>query len=131
MSAAWCDHAETHVSGVAFFGDLALKVLKPIDNAFLDHAALEDRKAATQLELDLNRRLAPDVYLGVVPLTGDDGVVHDYAILMRRLPEERRLTALVESDEFPDRLRDVARRIAVFHAGLDPDAEAESISTLR
>jgi aminoglycoside phosphotransferase family enzyme/predicted kinase len=126
----WCDHAETHVSGVAFFGDLALKVLKPLETAFLDHADLESRRVATQLELVLNSRLAPDVYLGVVPLTDADGTIHDYGILMRRLPEDRRLSSIIETDEFPDRLREVARQVAVFHAAQEPDPEAEEIAAL-
>lgn len=130
MSDNWCAHAETHVSGLVFVGDLALKVLKPLATGFLDHSTLDARRDAAHAELELNRRIAPDVYLGVVPLAGDDGTVHDYAILMKRLPSERRLSALIEQDEFPDRLREVARQVAVFHEALPPDAEAAAIAAL-
>jgi uncharacterized protein len=64
--------AETHVSVVAFVGDRAYKLKKPVAMGFLDFSTREEREAACHREVDLNRRLAPDVYLGVAHVIGID-----------------------------------------------------------
>ncbi|MDA3038147.1 MAG: AAA family ATPase [Actinomycetota bacterium] len=87
--------------------------------SFLDHSTATNRLADIDAELALNRRLAPDVYLGTADVTEGDAVV-DRMLVMRRLPADRRLTALVNSPELHDQLRAVARAVAVFHAGLEP-----------
>jgi uncharacterized protein len=110
------DVFETHISTVVFVGDRAFKFMKPLATAFLDQSTVEKRRKACEAELLLNRRIAPDVYLGIGQVVEDD-VVTDYFLVMRRLPIERRLSALVESAEFPDAVRDVARVVAAFHAG--------------
>jgi aminoglycoside phosphotransferase family enzyme len=56
--------AETHISTVLFCADRAYKLLKPVRNSFLDHRTVEARLSAIDQELALNRRVAPDVYLG-------------------------------------------------------------------
>jgi aminoglycoside phosphotransferase family enzyme/predicted kinase len=86
---------ETH-SGVVFFvGDRAYKLKKPLDLGFLDFRMREARLAACQRELVLNRRLAPDVYLGVADVSGPDGTLLDHLLVMRRMPDDRRLSSLV------------------------------------
>jgi aminoglycoside phosphotransferase family enzyme len=78
---------ETH-SGVVFFvGDRAYKLKKPLDLGFLDFRMREARLAACQRELVLNRRPAPDVYLGVADVSGPDGTLLDHLLVMRRMPE--------------------------------------------
>lgn len=109
------DVVETHISTVAFVGSRAFKFMKPLATAFLDQSTAEKRKQACEAELYLNRRIAPDVYLGIGQVVEDD-IVTDYFLVMRRLPSARRLSALVGSDEFPDAVRDVARTVAAFHA---------------
>ncbi len=111
--------AETHVSTVFFAGDRAYKLLKPVKTSFLDHLTTASRLAGIDDELALNRRLAPDVYLGTADVI-ENGAVVDRMLVMRRLPADRRLTALVDSPEIHDRIRAVARAVAVFHAGLEP-----------
>jgi aminoglycoside phosphotransferase family enzyme/predicted kinase len=106
---------ETHISTVVFVGDRAFKFMKPLATAFLDQSTVEKRRQACEAELFLNRRIAPDVYLGVGQVVEDD-VVTDHFLVMRRLPVERRLSALVELHEFPDAVREVARTVAAFHA---------------
>ena len=119
--------AETH-SGVVFFcGDRAYKLKKPVDLGFLDFRQREARAAACHREVELNRRLAPDVYLGVADVTGPDGQPCEHLVVMRRLPAARRLSALaaagqpVEAD-----LRRLARLLAAFHAraGTSPQIAA-------
>ena len=113
------DAIETHISSVFFAGDRAYKLLKPIRTSFLDHRAVEHRVAAVEQEYELNRRLAPDVYLGLADVF-EQGTLVDRLLVMRRLPHDRRLSALVDEPEFLDHLRAVAHLIAAFHASLPP-----------
>src|SRR3569832_2513304 len=61
---------ETHISYVLLTGAFAYKIKKPLDLGFLDFSSLAKRLHACCDEVQLNRRLAPDVYLDVVPITG-------------------------------------------------------------
>jgi aminoglycoside phosphotransferase family enzyme/predicted kinase len=132
---------QTHISAVFLVGDRAYKIKKPLDLGFLDFTTLERRRHFCHEEVRLNRRLAPDVYLGVAPvvetaqgmvvsddfdqygdtiLDGDGaapaGVV-EYAVVMRRLPDDRTLEALLERDALDAPIIDeVAVRVAQFHA---------------
>ncbi len=120
--------AETHISTVFFAGDRAYKLLKPVKTSFLDHSTTASRLAGIDDELALNRRLAPDVYLGTADVV-EHGLVVDRMLVMRRLPADRRLTALVDSPEIHDRIRAVARAVAVFHAGLEPLRDTADMNT--
>ena len=92
---------ETHMSWVFMAGDRVYKLKKPVRFAYLDFSTLERRAAACRAEYLLNRRLAPDVYLDVVPLTlstsglaiSGDGPVVDWLVVMRRLEENETLEA--------------------------------------
>ena len=106
---------ETHVSVIAMIGDRAYKLLKPVDLGFLDHRRREDRLAACRRETEVNRRFAPDVYLGVLDVVDADGAPRDHLVEMRRLPPERSLSRLLETPEREDLVREVARTVAGFH----------------
>jgi aminoglycoside phosphotransferase family enzyme/predicted kinase len=109
--------AETHISVVLFVGDRAYKLKKPIRTAFLDYSTREAREEICHQEVALNRRLAPDVYLGVVDLVGPHGEKLDHLVAMRRMPSDRRLATLVEEGSVtPAHLISVARTVAAFHA---------------
>jgi aminoglycoside phosphotransferase family enzyme len=90
---------ETHMSWVFLTETRAYKVKKPVRYAFLDYRTLEARRWACGEELRLNRRLAPHVYLGVLPLgasggrlrVGGEGAAVDWIVQMRRLPADRML----------------------------------------
>ena len=90
---------ETHMSWVFLAGDRVYKLKKPVRFPYLDFSTLARREAACRAELRLNRRLAPDVYLDVVPLTGSAGGLSlggagepaDWLVLMRRLDERSML----------------------------------------
>ncbi len=116
---------ETHISTVFFVGDRAFKLLKPIRTSFLDHTAVDVRLRAVDQELEMNRRLAPDVYLGTADVV-ENGVVSDRMLVMRRLPADRRLSNLVGCDDFAKGLAAVARRMTVFHAAHPPLARARA-----
>src|SRR3954470_11137334 len=127
MDAPWADVHETHIGAVFLVGDLAYKLKKPVDLGFLDFSARETRERVCHREVELNRRLAPDVYLGVADVTGPDGAVCDHLVVMRRMPSHRRLTTLVtDGEDVDDALRDIARRLAVVHAAAEPTAEMSS-----
>jgi aminoglycoside phosphotransferase family enzyme len=85
---------ETHISSVFLTDRFAYKLKKPVKFEFVDFSTLEARRAACRAEVDLNRRLTTDVYLGVIPVLEDtegrltlteDGVVVDFLVKMRRL----------------------------------------------
>ena len=79
--------------------------------------------AACQREVELNRRFAPDVYLGVVQVRDPAGRVCDHLVVMRRLPAARRLSALVQAREpVSAAIRQVARILAAQHASAPRDA---------
>jgi uncharacterized protein len=126
--------AETHISVLVFVGERVYKLKKPVSMGFLDFSAREAREMACHREVELNRRLAPDVYLGVADITGPEGVLCDHLVVMRRMPGDRRLAALVrDGTNVTEELRRIARRVATFHAAAptSPEiAEAGSLPTV-
>src|ERR1700680_2577569 len=66
---------ETHISILAFQGDHVYKLKKAVHFPFIDLSTPERRLADCEREVALNRRLAPDVYLGVEAVTAGEGVV--------------------------------------------------------
>ena len=114
---AYAALAETHSAVVFFVGERAYKLKKPVDLGFLDFTEPGARAAACRREVELNRRFAPDVYLGVAAIHGPGGGVCDHLVVMRRMPAARRLSTLVRAGvpvECP--LRQVARVLAAWHA---------------
>jgi aminoglycoside phosphotransferase family enzyme/predicted kinase len=118
--------AETHSAVVFFVGDRAFKVKKPVDLGFLDFRELSARATACAREVELNRRLAPDVYVGVADVVGPNGDVCEHLVVMRRMPDDRRLSTLVsQGAELDDELRRLARLIAAFHASVRRSTDAD------
>lgn len=122
---------QTHISVVFLAGDYVYKVKKPVDYGFLNFSTLEKRRHYCEEEMRLNRRLAPEVYLGVVPITlsssetigvclEGEGDPVEWAVKMRRLPDEATLAhRLAHGDVSPDVMRNLGRRIADFHGSAD------------
>ena len=116
---------QTHISAVFRLERDVFKVKKPVDLGFVDYSTLERRRRCCAAEVALNRRLAAEVYLGVVPVTcldghvmmGGDGEVIDYAVHMRRLPDERTLEAALAQGAVDEAaMAALGRRLAEFHA---------------
>jgi uncharacterized protein len=108
---------ETHVSTLFFVGDRVYKCKKPVRFGFIDLRRRTAREQACRREVELNRRLAEDVYLGTADVIGTDGRPCDHLVVMQRMPENRRLSTLLASGVDTRRqLRAVARTVAVFHA---------------
>lgn len=116
---------DTHISSIFLVGDRAYKVKRALDLGFLDFSALETRHEACLEELRLNRRLAPDVYLGVVAFRGspgaprldDEGPILEYAVEMRRFPQSALMSQRLEAGKVTrDEIKALAELIAAFHA---------------
>lgn len=130
---------ETHMAWVFLAGEHAYKMKKPVRYPFLDFSTLEAREEDCRREVRLNRRLAPEVYLGVVPLTREPtgrlalngpGEPVEWLVVMRRLPRSRLLDQSLKRGTV-DRgdLKPVARLLARFYrdARREPVAAAEYV----
>jgi aminoglycoside phosphotransferase family enzyme/predicted kinase len=120
--------AETHCAVVFLVGDRAYKLKKPVDLGFLDFSTREARERVCHREVELNRRLSPDVYLGVADVLDPDGQVCDHLVVMRRMPDQRRLASLLDQGyQCGDCLRAIARKVAGLHAAAPTSAERPEI----
>src|SRR5438132_9965751 len=115
---------QTHISVVFLAGPFAYKIKKPVGMGFLDFSTLAKRRHFCAEEVRLNRRLAPSVYLGVVPVTQvgagvrveDTGEPIEWAVKMQRLPESATLLELLRRGEVDvKRAESLARRVASFN----------------
>ncbi len=116
---------ETHISWVLLTKDLAYKIKKPLDLGFLDFSTLERRHYCCEEEVRLNRRLAPEIYLDVAPITGSvdtpriggEGPALEWAVRMRAFPPE----ATLDRDEAVSatQIDAIADAVARFHATIE------------
>ncbi len=115
---------ETHISFVLLTGPYAYKLKKPLALGFLDFSTLADRRFFCEEELRLNGRLAPRLYLDVVPITGEpdrprlggSGPVLDYAVRMVEFPQSALLDAMLARGALTPQLVDaLAAAVARFH----------------
>lgn len=116
---------ETHISWILLTDQYAYKIKKPLKYSFLDFSTLDQRKHFCQEELKLNRRLAPDVYLQVLPIyknghhlyIGESkGELIDYTLQMRKLDNERLMSKLLkEGAVAPKDMKELALILADFH----------------
>lgn len=115
---------ETHIGVVFLVGERAYKLKKPVDLGFCDFTTPQRRLAACRREVALNRRLTPDVYLGVSEVSDVDGRPADYLVVMRRMPADKRLTTLVKAGEDVRGVIDgLARLMAAFHSAAERGPE--------
>jgi hypothetical protein len=130
----------THISWVFLTDRDVWKLKRPVDYGFVDYTTLDRRRHCCDEEVRLNRRLAPDVYLGVVPVRlgpqghtfGPDGTIVDYAVRMRRLPDEASADALLRRGALPaTHLTRLATRLARFYAESAPASEYGAPDVIR
>ncbi len=126
---------QTQMSFVFLTDNYVYKVKKPVNLGYLDYTTPERRHFYCQREVGLNRRLCPDVYLGIVSITrdkgnilaGGQGEVIEYAVKMRRLPQGAMMDVLLTKNQVsPEMVGSVARRLAEFHQKAETN---DSIST--
>jgi len=119
---------ETHISWVLLTGEFVYKIKKPVDFGFLDFTTLEKRKFFCGEELRLNSRLAPELYLDVLPITGTienpaingQGEPLEYAVKMKQFSEAGLMDRLAASDQIsPEMIDKLADKIAIFHSEIE------------
>lgn len=137
------DAVETHMSWVFLTDTHAYKLKKPVRYPYLDFSTVEARRLDCEQEVALNRRLAPAVYLGVIPLVrdmaghlhlGGPGEAVDWLVWMRRLPADRMLDHLLRSAAVTQpEIVGLAKRLARFYAtaaaaAITPDAYRQALA---
>jgi aminoglycoside phosphotransferase family enzyme len=115
---------QTQMSFLFLTGDYVYKVKKPVDLGYLDYTSLEKRRFFCQQEIELNRRLCPDIYLEVVPIVNRRGQIHlggeggiiEYAVKMKQLPADRMMDKLLPQGLVTEQMMvRVAEKLAAFH----------------
>lgn len=116
--------SETHISWIVLTDNFAFKVKRPVKLSFLDFSILEKRKYFCHREVELNKRLASDMYMGVVPITkslsveepGDKNEIMDYAVQMKRMDNDKEMHKMLEKNQVTQsHLKNLAKTIARFH----------------
>ena len=136
-------HLETHISHVLLTGAFAYKIKKPVNLGFLDFTSLASRKFYCEQELRLNRRLAPAIYLDVVPIAGSAGHPEvggagpplEYAVRMREFPQDALASRMLASGALAAGHVDaLAAQVAAFHGRVTaagPDSRFGAPDTVR
>ncbi|HYM51720.1 MAG TPA: AAA family ATPase [Candidatus Limnocylindrales bacterium] len=110
---------ETHTAILFFLGDRVYKMKKPVNLGFLDFSSAEARAATCRREVEINRRFAPDVYLGTASISDEAGRPCEELVVMKRMPDDRRLATLVSQSlaeaSVEHAVREVARRVSAIH----------------
>ncbi len=129
---------ETHVSTLFLTDRYVYKVKKPVHFGFLDFTELSSRKFFCEKELVLNQRLSSDVYLAVIPISqtdhgfafGEQGTIVEYAVKMRRLPEQRMMLPLLQKGDIKEEsIRRIALLLIGFHSRAHTDPEISIYGT--
>jgi len=129
---------QTHISRVFLTGPYVYKVKKAVDLEFLDFSSLEKRRLFCRREVELNRRLAADVYLAVVPIirenggfvAGGEGRAVEYAVKMRQLPDDASMLRQLRQGRIGSaELEELARILAHFYETTQRSAEIDEIGS--
>jgi aminoglycoside phosphotransferase family enzyme len=129
---------QTHISFVFLTRNFVYKMKKAVNLGFLDFTTLEKRRFFCEKELELNRRLCGDMYLEVVPINKSDaikikgeGETIEYAVKMKRMPQEKMMSKLIEKNKVDDRLVDrIAKIIAEFHSKAETSRRISEFGSL-
>jgi aminoglycoside phosphotransferase family enzyme len=129
---------QTHISVVFLTRNFVYKVKKAVNFGFLDFTTLEKRAFFCEKELELNRRLCGDLYLEVVPINKADAVkikgegeTVEYAVKMKRMPQDKIMSKLLEENKVDDRLVDkIAKIIAEFHSKTETNRRISEFGAL-
>lgn len=123
---------QTQMSFVFLTDKYAYKIKKPVNLGYLDYTTLESRLFYCKKEVELNKRLCPDAYLGVLTINrqhdsfsiGGDGEVIEYAVKMFRLPRKLMMDTLLESNNISsEMINRLAEKITAFHRRADTNGE--------
>jgi aminoglycoside phosphotransferase family enzyme len=133
------DLIQTHISLVFLTNNYVYKVKKAVNFGFLDFSTLEKRLFFCEKELELNGRLCPDIYLGVVSINKSaaikiegGGETVEYALKMKRLPQERIMTLLLKEGKVDKKtIDDISRIVAQFHSKAQSSPEITQFGSLK
>src|ERR1700728_3770121 len=129
---------ETHISWVVLAGPFAYKIKKPVNLGFCDFTSLADRRFYCEEELRLNRRLAPQLYLDVLPIGGTEdspkiggsGPPLEWCVRMRQFDQDRLLNRLIDRGSLrAEQIDALARQVAEFHACIPAAADESHFGT--
>jgi len=129
---------QTHISFVFLTRNFVYKVKKAVDLGFLDFTTLEKRRFFCEKELELNRRLCGDMYLAVVPINKSnvikikgDGETVEYAVKMKKMPQEKMMNQLLKESKVDSKLIDrIAKIIAEFHSKAETNRRIREFGSL-
>jgi len=130
---------QTQMSFVFLTDNFVYKVKKPVNLGYLDYTTLDKRQFYCQREVELNRRLCPEVYMGVVPVTQDkgdisiegQGEVIEYAVKMHRLPQKAMMNVLLTNNQLsPEMVSRVVQRLVEFHQKAETNADISAYGNL-
>ena len=130
---------QTQMSFVFLTDNYVYKVKKPVNLGYLDYTTLDKRKFYCQREIELNRRLCPNVYIGVVPITRDKGDIFiggqgegmEYAVKMRRLPQAAMMDVLLAKNQVSSEMvGGVAEELVEFHQKAETSASISAFGDL-
>jgi aminoglycoside phosphotransferase family enzyme len=129
---------QTHISFVFLTKKFAYKMKKAVDLGFLDFTTLEKRRFFCEKEVELNRRLCKGMYLEVVPINKSDairikgeGETVEYAVKMKRIPQEKMLSKLLEKKLVGNKLIErIAKIIAAFHSKAETNKRISEFGSL-
>jgi aminoglycoside phosphotransferase family enzyme len=129
---------QTHISFVFLTRRFVYKVKKAVNFGFLDFTTLEKRRFFCEKELKLNRRLCGDMYLEVVPINKADvvkikgaGETVEYAVKMKRMPQEKIMSKLLEENKVNGKFVDrIAKIIAEFHSKAETNSRISEFGFL-
>lgn len=124
---------ETHVSYVLLTGPYAYKIKKPVDFGFLNFLTLEQRKFYCEQEFALNRKIAADLYVDVIPIYGtiehpcfdisDSSTPIEYAVKMKQFAEQDLLIEKINDNQLDySHLEQIAKKLAEFHLHTDQES---------
>ncbi|MCX8079281.1 MAG: AAA family ATPase [Geminocystis sp.] len=124
------DVIHTHCSIVFLTGKLAYKVKKPVNFGFLNYSTVDLRKHFLEMELTMNKPIAPDIYLEVLPIVyregdyhlGGEGKIVEYALKMNQFPQESLLINLFAAGKLTSQhMEELGRLVAQFHRDAKTD----------
>src|SRR5512136_2583767 len=129
---------QTHISFVFLADKFVYKVKKAVNFGFLDFSTLDKRRFFCEKELELNQRLCPDMYLEVVPINKSktikikgEGETIEYAVKMKRLPQDRIMTKLLDERKIGRKIIDkISKIVAEFHKKAETNGRISEFGSL-
>ena len=130
---------QTHISYVFLTGKYAYKIKKAVNFGFLDFSSLDKRKKYLEAEISLNKEIAPEIYLEVIPITKTDdslrlngsGEIVEYASKMRQFPQENLFSNLFAREKLTlEHIKQLGKTVAQFHQQAKTSDRITSFGTI-